>query len=440
MIKKFFIEDVRCFAGRHELNIRPLTFLVGENSTGKSTILGAYQVMSNFIVSSWDHFNGAVDFNSDPYQMGTFDDIARKGAQTACMQFVLGVEVVMPHTNSESYTCLLTYSKKAGTSELCIKRLQLIFKDGALDITAGEAQGDTWASEVTATNNNNFTVVKTGHIGRKLDDTVALLLAGVSQWMDRNNASAAEQAAFTQFTEEHRLLQYGGRRESSGIVTRSIGPVRSKPKRTYEPILPTIHLDGSGIPIFLHNVHMSDKKEWDRLSTALNAFGEASGLFSNVTLRQLGDGGADPFQLQLEIRGAKSNIKDVGYGVSQVLPILVRVLMGRGTTFLMQQPEVHLHPKGQAALTSLLVSMTNQRQNSFVIESHSDYMINRARIEIMQGRIAPEDVALIYLEPEGDSVQVHNISFDAQGNMIGVPPGYRDFFLQESHRLLGFDN
>ena len=49
---------------------------------------------------------------------------------------------------------------------------------------------------------------------------------------------------------------------------------------------------------------------------------------------------------------------DVGYGVSQVLPILVRIFTERDAKFLLQQPEVHLHPKGQVELASLLVDMT----------------------------------------------------------------------------------
>ena len=103
----------------------------------------------------------------------------------------------------------------------------------------------------------------------------------------------------------------------------------------------------------------------------------------------------------------------------------------------MQQPEVHLHPKGQAELTSLLVDL-NKDEKSFVVETHSDAMIDRARIEIMKKRIKPEDVSLIYLEPSGNKVEVHNISFDEQANMIDVPGSYRDFFLKESDKLLGF--
>ena len=106
---------------------------------------------------------------------------------------------------------------------------------------------------------------------------------------------------------------------------------------------------------------------------------------------------------------------------------------------LLQQPEVHLHPRAQAALSSLLAQLASQRSQSFIVETHSDYMIDRARIEIRRGNIKKDDVSLIYLEPKNNVVKVHNIRFDEMGNMIGVPPHFRDFFLLESDRLMGFE-
>ena len=72
---------------------------------------------------------------------------------------------------------------------------------------------------------------------------------------------------------------------------------------------------------------------------------------------------SDPFQLQVKVRsGPRANLMDVGYGVSQILPILVDVMRPdtRSRTFLLQQPEVHLHPRGQAALASLFVTLGKQ--------------------------------------------------------------------------------
>ena len=217
----------------------------------------------------------------------------------------------------------------------------------------------------------------------------------------------------------------------------SIAPIRSKPKRTYDPLKEAETPEGSEMPMVLMRLSATSKDEWAELKRNILDFGKVSGLFTDIKVRHLGKLG-DPFQLQITVRGPRSNLMDVGYGVSQVLPILVRILREKKTRFLLQQPEVHLHPKGQAELTSLFVDVIKKRQNSFVIETHSDYMIDRARIEIMKGRLNPEDVSLIYLEPVQNKVMVHNISFDSEGNMNGVPHGYRAFFLKESDKLLGF--
>ena len=123
------------------------------------------------------------------------------------------------------------------------------------------------------------------------------------------------------------------------------------------------------------------------------------------------------------MRGPNASIIDVGYGISQILPILVQILdppSSRGPVtempfFLLQQPEIHLHPKAQAELSSLLATLAGQGKRSFLVETHSDYMIDRARIEIRKGTIRPEEVSLIYLEPKGQTVKVHNISFDKTG-------------------------
>ena len=109
------------------------------------------------------------------------------------------------------------------------------------------------------------------------------------------------------------------------------------------------------------------------------------------------------------------------------------------TCFLMQQPEVHLHPQAQAALTSFIVSEIKQISPTYIIETHSDYMIDRARIEINRGNIDAKDVALIYLEPTESSVNIHNISFDQMGNLQNIPDGYRSFFIKEADSLFGFE-
>lgn len=140
----------------------------------------------------------------------------------------------------------------------------------------------------------------------------------------------------------------------------------------------------------------------------------------------------------MTVNGRQSNLIDVGYGVSQSLPIVVDSLDAAARTFfLLQQPEVHLHPQAQAALGSFFVDQVVNRDVGYVIETHSDFIINRARIEIMSGRIPATLIQILYFEKYRSTVRVHQLTIDAEGNIQGDPPGYRRFFLREGHRLLG---
>ena len=96
---------------------------------------------------------------------------------------------------------------------------------------------------------------------------------------------------------------------------------------------------------------------------ALRQFGRESGLFKQVAIKKLGKGIADPFQIQIGVGGAKANLVDVGYGVSQALPVIVQsVLRQKRSLLLIQQPEVHLHPRAQASLGSFFASLGCKRQ------------------------------------------------------------------------------
>ena len=164
--------------------------------------------------------------------------------------------------------------------------------------------------------------------------------------------------------------------------------------------------------MYLMRIEATEKKNWEALKTQLVEFGRNSGLFENIDVKNFGRSLGAPFQLQVKVRGPKANITDVGYGVSQILPILVQILNPsisknaqgnpkQSIFSLLQQPEIHLHPKAQAEFSSLLVKLANEGDQSFIIETHSDYMLDRARIEIIRGNIRPQDVSLIYFEPKG---------------------------------------
>ena len=470
-IRKFILEDVRCFEGRQELNIRPITFLVGENSTGKSTVLGCYQALLDYLErAESDDYRGRrknanIDFNVDPYQMGMFSDIARKRTRSEC--FKLGVSIILSDneigrpTEVEYLTSMKERDKGA---EAVVDVISIDMGDSKIEfnLTTDDKEGEffTIKSDNQQKMNNPEKAKKIFSIHMHFDNfhgmvTVESVL-GDLKWrkdtdkdlseieqeffncyIDRSRYSDTKRTTFLDYSMLFLLHGEGGKSNR----TISFSPVRSKPLRTYNPSQETEDPEGAYIPTKLRNLAQRDKDNWKLLQNKLNDFGQQTGLFKAIRIKKHGQKMSDPFQISVRTNSSWArNITDVGYGVSQILPILVRVLNEPGNaSFLLQQPEVHLHPKGQAGLATLLCELVanHRTSHSFIIETHSDHMIDRVRIEIMKKNIPPDDVSLIYFEPQGNFAAVHNITFDEQGNMIDAPPGYREFFMNEGDRLLG---
>lgn len=171
---------------------------------------------------------------------------------------------------------------------------------------------------------------------------------------------------------------------------------------------------------------------------ALTEFGTASGLFVDVEVRRLRKED-DPFQIVVKVQGQRRNLIDVGYGVSQILPVLVEVLAAPpGSIFLIQQPEVHLHPRAQAALATLFARIVRERGCQLVVETHSDHFIDRVRMDVRDGvGLRPDQVSLLYFEPGAVGATIHPLTLDDRGNITNTPIGYRRFFMEEERRFFG---
>lgn len=126
-------------------------------------------------------------------------------------------------------------------------------------------------------------------------------------------------------------------------------------------------------------------------------------------------------KLTVEQHCLELDITDVGFGISQVLPIVVQGFFSSNNTLtMMEQPEVHLHPKMQADLSDLFIDIikTNRKKpKSLLIETHSEYILNRLRRRIAEGKkITNEDVAIYLITREGDLTLIKNLEVPEKGN------------------------
>ena len=438
---ELILRDVRCFEGEQRAPLRPITLLVGENSTGKTTFLGCYAALHRMLSAGRIFtFIDELDFNESPFAMGSFRDIARlrRGPSGRINEFQLGFALETEQSGL-SYKELTTTFGESG-SQPVVSSLRFGFSDD-------------WSLALWPTSSGSALRIP-GRPSREVDipfGHAGLLL----HLLGGNEPHVLDQFPTVKLVVEDLLCEGAERWHGFTLPQLSnlipVAPLRSKPKRTYDPGRETASPEGEHVPMLMMRLDRTSKEHWGSLHDDLVEFGRSAGLFSDIRVKRHGKQMSDPFQLQVKVRsGPHANIMDVGYGISQSLPILVDLMapdpsarrsrqrLREGHTFLLQQPEVHLHPRGQAQLASLFIQAFKKRRHRFLIETHSDHIVDRVCISVRQGKLKPDDVAILYFEPNGNAVSIHNISVDAAGNLCGAPPGYREFFLRETDRLLGF--
>jgi hypothetical protein len=430
------LQHIRSFSTSQRIPLRPLTLLVGENSSGKSTFLAA--VSTIFDASGFPFRPG---FNEPPYNLGTFDTIATfKGGRYGrdkffSLGFTVGQRGAQDYRESTA-----TYASEAG--EATLSRLHSESKWGVLDLTvAGSNLTGTlsWVPEDGRPSNRV-------EFGAEVPEAKAIGAAGLP--------SALVPAIFKKLA-PRRLAAPGQPQLESGDIEAmmcvlegamppygscySYAPIRSKPRRTYDELSEDYSPEGDHVPTLLARLLQLGRRsaEGQRVHKALARFGQESGLFRTIDVRRLGSKATDPFQLQVAVSGPPANLADVGYGVSQALPIVVQsVVKSASKVLLMQQPEVHLHPRAQAALGTFFSELFRSGDRIALIETHSDYLVDRVRQEVATGSIPKERVLILFFHKAKLDTAIWPITLDNFGNVEGAPGEYRSFFLDEELKLL----
>jgi predicted ATPase len=136
----------------------------------------------------------------------------------------------------------------------------------------------------------------------------------------------------------------------------------------------------------------------------------------------------------------KVKLTDVGFGLSQVLPVIVECFyVPPGSIVIFEQPEIHLHPKVQADLADLFVDAVRAREGGvpracqFIIESHSEHFLRRLQRRIAEEVLPASDAALYFVNTREGEARLEALDVDAYGNIKNWP---EDFFGDEMGDLV----
>lgn len=141
------------------------------------------------------------------------------------------------------------------------------------------------------------------------------------------------------------------------------------------------------------------------------------------------------YQIEVVRNGNRSNIVDVGFGVSQVLPVIVLLhFVPEGSVILCEDPEAHLHPMAQAELATMFVEVAKNRRLQVLVETHSEYLFRRLQYLMSDEQLRPEECALYYVKREAPAAQLTVLEPNQFGQLANWPPFFFGDAMGETER------
>jgi predicted ATPase len=421
-MEKIFLKNYKGF--NHEIiSLEQINFLVGENSTGKTSFLKVINLLSS------SEFWYDYEFNNNEVELGYFEEIINK--QTNEKFFQLGIEKKNENNVNEEFRILFEFHELNSIPTLKLIKVNIanydvLIKFSAKQISYKIKQGNKIEYEKWV---NDFEFPKTykvlsSHFRRGILPVYYITHLIGSEILKGNELQKYRPT----FNNEMLYSNY-----------KWLAPIRAKAKRTYESYKIKFSPEGEHIPSILRQI-LSGKNSKDKakIINALEQFGKDSNLFNKIEVRELGKKNSSPFEIIVKYEDLEIKLPNVGYGVSQSLPLIIEILSSKNTCFSIQQPEVHLHPKAQSAFGSFLFNAVKIDNNKFIIETHSDFTINRLRYKLHSSKKNVEFKSkVLFFERGSEGNTITNININNDGSYSGkVPSTYRDFFIDEELKLL----
>lgn len=437
------MENFRSFK-KVSARLAPLTLLVGENNTGKTDFMGIIRAMRQIAYS-----DRIPNFYQFPYDLGTFDNIVHQRGPRHKQpdNFRAGFDAA-DKNGAPSISFDWVFENNGNWSAIPVK--QKIVR-GEVSKEAIFQPGEFYSNKVT-TSNGSWSFEYPKHIAKALSafsDNGRYMMADHTVLFNWPQVKATPLQDSPDITEEdleqirslfppvyEYMIPHWKR-------TFANAPTRAQPQRVYDPRKVIYDPEGYYIPHLLAEMSGASPEQWGKLKKRLEEFGSESGMFDEIIPSHYDKKKyTGPFQILLRKfsggkKGATRNLVDMGYGVSQVLPIITELLNDNDdcSMFLLQNPETNLHPRVHAALGSLFCqNAAPDRQ--IIVETHSDFLLDRVRMDIRDGDtlLKPEDVSILYFERKGYEVNVHSIRTNQEGRILDAPPSYRRFFREEVNR------
>lgn len=434
-----YVDNFRGFADTC-IPVADVNFLVGENSTGKSSLLSLLKLFSGpaFLMGhgladedvGFSHFSDMVSIHSDDqkyFRVGLVSELMEKGDEGAGKGVTAGTLFTFRERQGQPILVKCTFCR--GQEQLTLRFGSNVYykaKKHKAPLTLEslvQTMRSDWVIEHSGKDRGYSRLDAPSNIGSRIPVLVALSLLGDTSGQEARKGQ---------------LLRYPPEIGLAFPDLTWFGPIRTKPKRTYDELSLQFSPEGQHTPYLIRRM-LRSRSQAARLKQFIEKVGTASGLFQDVRIRSFGRGATERFELDIVLDGKALNILNVGYGVSQSLPIIVELLARAPQTwFAIQEPEIHLHPRAQAAVGDVLFEMAVTDQKRFLVETHSDFTIDRFRMNYRRKRAGKPEGQILFFERRDKRNVITPLQIGESGELpANQPESYRQFFIREQMNLLG---
>lgn len=443
MLRRLRVQNFKGWNDTGPIRLAPLTVLFGSNSSGKSSLLQFLLLLRQTAESPDRRRVLHPGDRTTPVELGTYRDLVFNHDPARKLEFEISwdlpkkLEIKDPKSNESSSGSSLTFSatitSDAASGQQYVEGLKYTLNEQThVTVTLTELRNKAKREYKLAADGYKLVYNQ----GRKWPLPPPIRFYGFPDEANAyyQNASFTSDLAFA-FESQLKRIQY-------------LGPLRDKPARSYiwSGEVPE-HVGWGGdraVEAMLaardRCVSVGPKKRKKPFAVVMAEWLKRLGLLESFEVKQLGSNRKD-YEVLVKTPGSKDtvNLPDVGFGVSQVLPVLVETFYAApNSTILLEQPEIHLHPKVQSELADLFIEVIHSREDGqdrstqLIVESHSEHFLRRLQTRIAERSVEPADVALYFCSPGSAGARIEELKLNMFGDIANWP---EDFFGDELGEL-----
>ena len=406
-IKKIGLKNFKCFE-EVEIDFSKITLLTGANSSGKSSLL--YGLLAAFQSKDFPFY---LSLNGKYVNMGDFEEVAFQHGR----EHLIGLNMTVNNIVIETCWGLeLTHNMPKLRS---LKIAEVVKNAYYLEILPDQ---ETYVVKYKIIRNNE--PISEQHSFKTIDDFLKII--------DEHNKYETGDAEESLERTVWKMLTDAIKRSLDKIDKNLnfFGSFRLQPERTYYQKAKAEDRVGQSGEGYIEQIVEWDRYKSEKLEQLLSML-RSLRLLDGLQTKQL-PGGRFELSVKVSDQGVWASLADVGFGVSQLLPMIVADLqLSEHSTLLLAQPEIHLHPSIQASLADYFIKQTKTHSKHYIVETHSEYLLNRIRLAIVKGELEPADAAVYYFENSLAGTVTHKIEFTKDGQIKNAPQGFFETYMMD---------